>query len=272
MDIIKQAKAMFSGVSLEHISDTEKCLADIKRFNCEIGSMTELNCDICHNKGIVAIVNENDNTRWKTKECSCMSMRTGIRRINASGLGDMLKNMTFNTYTDKEPYQSHIKHIAKSYVSNKNQNKWFYIGGQTGAGKTHICTAISGEFLKRGRIVRYMLWRDESVRLKAHVNDDNYGLMIATLKDIDVLYIDDLFKLKNNGDITTGDFNLAFEIINSRNYSNKTTIISCERTIEDLRDIDEALAGRIYSQCGDNHEYAINIRLDPKKNFRFKYA
>ena len=42
-----------------------------------------------------------------------------------------------------------------------------FIGGQVGAGKTHLCTAMVGEFLKRGISAKYMLWRDDALKLKA---------------------------------------------------------------------------------------------------------
>lgn len=48
---------------------------------------------------------------------------------------------------------------------------------------------------------------------------------------------------------TDKDINLAFELINHRYLdSTKSTIISSERTMEELMSIDEALGGRIYEK------------------------
>ena len=47
------------------------------------------------------------------------------------------------------------------------------------------------------------------------------------LKNINVLYIDDFFKLIDNYS-KEEDLNIAYEIINSRYLSDKITIISCE--------------------------------------------
>ena len=95
------------------------------------------------------------------------------------------------------------------------------------------------------------------------------------LKTVEVLYIDDLFKPIRgaNGQITPpsyADIRLAMEIINYR-YNNPVliTIISGERTIDELLYLDEALAGRI-SQLSKEGGYCINLAKDGKKNWRMK--
>ena len=107
------------------------------------------------------------------------------------------------------------------------------------------------------------------------IKDDNFngGKLIEYYKDVDVLYIDDLFKTgKAYGEEvqkpTAGDINLAFEIINSRVAQNKKTIISSESTIFELFDIDEAVAGRIKQMCG---AYCISISKDAGKNYRKRF-
>lgn len=64
--------------------------------------------------------------------------------------------------------------------------------------------------------------------------------------------------------------NAAFEIINYR-YNNQDliTIISSERTLTDLLDIDEAIAGRIAEKSKPGG-YCINLNKDTKKNWRMQ--
>ena len=117
-----------------------------------------------------------------------------------------------------------------------------------------------------------MLWRDEAGRLKSLVNDEEYGDTIAEYKEVDVLYIDDLFKTGKSADRkfqmpTQGDINLAFEILNNRAMSGKTTIISTECTLPELIEIDEAIAGRIKQMSGD---YCMSIAKDRNKNYRLR--
>ena len=95
------------------------------------------------------------------------------------------------------------------------------------------------------------------------------------LKKTDVLYIDDLFKGGKGEDgkykpPTAADINAAFEIINYR-YNNPelVTIISSERTLVELNDIDEAIAGRIAERSKESG-YCINLKPDKKRNWRMK--
>lgn len=68
------------------------------------------------------------------------------------------------------------------------------------------------------------------------------------LKKVKVLYIDDFFK----GSVTSGDINLAFELLNSRYISpDKITIISSELTIEQILKYDAAIGGRIAERAGE---------------------
>ena len=64
--------------------------------------------------------------------------------------------------------------------------------------------------------------------------------------------------------------NLAFEIINYRcNQPELITIISSERTLAELVEIDEAVAGRI-AQRSKNNGYCINLNRDARKNWRMR--
>ncbi len=114
-----------------------------------------------------------------------------------------------------------------------------------------------------------MLWRDEAVELKANIlNQLEYSTRINILKNIQVLYIDDLFK-QGNMQYTkpsSADINLVFEIINYRyNMPNLVTILSSEYMIEDIAKFDEAIAGRIYERCGN---YCMGLIDDGTKNYR----
>ena len=104
------------------------------------------------------------------------------------------------------------------------------------------------------------------------VNEPEYEEKLDFYKNVDVLYIDDLFKTgRSSSEVkqrpTQADINLAFEILNARYIRKKITIISSECTISDLIDIDEAIAGRIKQKCG---EFCININPDRNKNYRLK--
>lgn len=255
--------------------EREKFRAD--SYNRTEGAMDEVDgyhCDVCHNKGMVMRAGQDGRGGWTTfsGECKCMAIRRTIRRMQRSGLKNIIRDYTFDKFQTPEEWQKTIKEAAQEYA--QRPEGWFFIGGQSGAGKSHICTAICREFLLGGREVKYMLWRDDIVQLKGAVTDaEQYGRMMDHYKQIDILYIDDLFKTGKGLDgakqhPTAADVNAAFEILNFRyNDPKKLTIISSECTIDDILDIDEAVGGRIFERAK-----AFSLRPDKSRNYRLRGA
>ena len=232
------------------------------------------NCNICKNKGYVFKVVEHENGTYShvCADCKCAEIRRSIMRMKRSGLKDIIKDYTFDKFEAVEPWQKALKSAATDYA--KKPEGWFYLGGQSGCGKTHLCTAICREFLVEGKQVIYMLWRDDIAKLKSLALDgEERQKMIERFKRAEVLYIDDLFKTGRNPDgyepkPTAADVNAAFEIINYR-YNNPSllTIISSELNEDDLLDIDEAVGGRIFERSK-----SISIAKDRSRNYRIRKA
>lgn len=249
-------------------------------YNATPGTLHEedgYHCGLCKNKGYIAYVGGPDSFGLPAeyiKPCKCCKIRNAIRRLTRSGLHDVTKRYTFDGYQSNTPWRQAIKEKGLQYCQ-EDGGAWFFIGGQSGAGKTHICTAIAVQLIRQGQEVRYMVWRDEAPRIKGLVNEpDKYTALMKELKEVDVLYIDDLFK---DGKDKEGQYNrpspadvkLAFEIINYRyNNAHLPTIISSDRTLMELIDIDEPLAGRIAEKS--KPDYCINIRPDTGKNWRLQ--
>lgn len=269
----------------EHGSDSmteceyEQSKAD--RYNRGIGNLNATdgyNCDLCLNRGYIAAVYHNEQYGYYSQQlvpCKCLHIRQAVKRLNRSGLKNVVRDYTFDRYTAEESWQKAIKSAAERFCRDESRN-WFFIGGQSGAGKSHICTAIAVYYIRKGLDTKYMLWRDEITRIKTSITEpEQYAAMMEELKETDVLYIDDLFKTGKdpNGKMmlpTAADVNAAFEIINYRyNDPKLITIISSERTLTDLTAIDEAIAGRIAERSKDGG-YCINLKHDPARNYRLK--
>lgn len=253
---------------------TAKC-TDKTQHECDVmnsirGNLTGYDCPKCLNRGTVFKV---DGNYIVSCECECMKIRRSVWNIEKSGIKELLSRCTFDNFQTTEEWQKDLKSGARTFITD-HIGKWFYTGGQVGCGKTHICTAICGELLKQGKAVRYMLWRDEVVKLKSAVNDlEEYQRLITPWKTVPVLYVDDFFKTGDTEDgqkkrPTQGDINAAFEILNYR-YINQdlVTIISSERSIDDLLECDEATGSRIYQRTKD---YCFYFRPDKRKNWRLR--
>ena len=183
-------------------------------------------------------------------ECECAVKRRNALRIKRSGLADVMSRYTFEAYKTPDKQTAAIKAAALRYVA-ESRGEWFVIVGRPGSGKTHVCTAIIGKLIEGGKNCKYMLWRDEVRELKALVNDNSaYRERMNLLKNVDVLYIDDFFKGRT---VSDGDLNVAFELLNARYNARKRTIISGERTIGAIMDIDEAIGSRIYERSKNGY-------------------
>ena len=109
-----------------------------------------------------------------------------------------------------------------------------------------------------------MLWRDESARIKALLNEPEGVERMRDLKTAPVLYIDDLFKGAERP--TQGDLNIAFELLNYRyNDERLYTIISTEKLLDELIAIDEAIGSRIAER---SKGHRVQINRDPTRNWR----
>lgn len=241
---------------------------EVLSYNNRSGELLGYDCPICKNKGLVAYLK---NEYIFYKECDCLRSRNSLSRLVSSGLGNLLELYTFDRYTTDFDWQKAVKQKAIDFVDGNG--KCFCMFGVSGSGKSHLCTAISKELMLKGYNLKYMVWLDECIKLKQNrMNSEWYSKTMNLLKNVDVLYIDDFFKGDNNGQPTSADINIALEIINYRYNKSRTTnkrmitIISSEKTMQDLIEIDEALAGRIRELAEDN---LITI-TGKDKNYRFK--
>lgn len=241
---------------------------------CSTDSTPEYQCYECHDTGWIDILDENGN-RF-VRKCACRLAREAEQRMKDSGLGDALKEQTFESFRTDTALQEHMKRVAGEYVVtlfdkwDDQRRPWFYVGGNPGSGKTHICTAICGEILRHNVGVKYMQWLSDSRRLKYANDAQVYEDALDDYINPTVLYIDDLLKQKyaENPVFTEADIKIAFTILNARYLMNKPTIISSEwDLINQLLPADEGVFSRVYERSKD---FTIRISRDIKNNFRIE--
>lgn len=231
----------------------------VKAYNSSKGSLTGYDCSECLNKGYIAKIK---NGCEVMAECKCIKIRSTLDRIKKSGLENQLKDCTFANFRTDSEWQRQMKAAAAGFL--KSNSIGFFIGGQSGCGKTHLCTAIIGNFIKQGLSARYFVWREDSTILKAMVNDPEYTERMNEFKNAGVLYIDDLFKQK---EVKDADIKLAFELIDYRLRKKLKTVISTELNEDALMECDEGLASRILQM---SKGFRLIIPYDRNKNYRLR--
>lgn len=200
-------------------------------------------CTKCNDLGYV-ILKRNDGTEY-AKECGCKKIKKQKERMEKSGILESdIKNIDdFKTFDNQNLKKLKLKAIDYCKNFNDFKNSILFFGG-SGKGKTMLGLAISKKIMENYPVL-YMPYREDIVKLKRMIIKDEYTGMINDYKSISVLFIDDLFK----GKISESDINIMYEIINYRYTKKLPMIISTEKTIDELVEIDEAIAGRIVEMC-----------------------
>lgn len=248
----------------------------VARENARDGRLNEADgydCPRCLNKGYVVGTREYDGV-WQDYQatCSCMRTRRSLMNIKRSGLEHVMNDYTFERFKTDTALRKRMHDVATLFIeSGAAQGRWLAYLGASGAGKTMICSAVAIALMKDCKELTYMLWKDDARRIKKD-NIDGHGDLIERYKSVEILYIDDLFKTGKVGTAyqmpTAADIGIAFEILNARAYRKLVTIISSESMIDELFNIDAAVAGRIKQMCGEHDEYLVNIPRGPGVNFR----
>lgn len=230
-----------------------------KYYNSIPGDLKFYDCKKCLNKGVIEYIT--DDYSESCKVCSCMKIRSCYQAMANSGITqEAIERMTFDSFKESEhEWQTRLKHTAIRYAES-DLSKWLLLSGQSGCGKTHLCTAVSKWLMENGRQVKYVLWHDAVRKLAGNkYNVEVYDKYMDGLRNADVLYIDDMFKSEKT------EKGIAFEIINARYISRKPTIISTELSLSDIEIIDPAISSRIYELSSG---FIAQVKADSSRNYR----
>lgn len=243
-------KANFKASDRPEMSEYEYRQWRLKTENASSGDLTD--CPICHGKGDISVV---VGSEIQAKTCECIAERNNAIKMKASNVTNKKKKYTLDTFHTHTEHHKKMKATAVDYLK---KGHWLYIGGQVGVGKTHLGISVARELIHQGYGGLYMMWRTEIAKIKA--GEDRY-LEVKRFTDVEVLYIDDLFK----AGATQADIGIAFDILNERQEEGKKTIISCEYSIKELGQIDQAIAGRIVENAG---EHVLSVERGNNKDER----
>jgi DNA replication protein DnaC len=248
----------------------------VSKPDCEYhrrGFCRECTCDKCVGGFLIEEWREALRRGEQTgpRECDCVKAARSRKRLRDAGLERLAERCTFDSFLTDKPWQEAMKKAAQDYLAVCREQS-FFLSGQSGCGKTHLCTALCNEIIRRGGSLRYFRWVKDGTRLKQLVTerDGGYDKEIAALIKTPYLYIDDLFKQE----LTAADIRLAYEILGGRCNKGRPVILSSERSLEYIRAArggdGEAVAGRIFESCGRG-KYCLELS-GAEKNMRFQGA
>lgn len=234
----------------------------------------EYYCKDCNNVGETFRIEEikcPDRTLYTVRhdKCSCVKIHKEYQRITASGVSVDFNKLTFDNFVATEDWQQRMLSRIAEFVTD-TEARMLFVGGQSGCGKSHLCTAAFTEIMRQGRGGTYIPWIEFVGRLKAtQLDNELRNELLIPAKTNGIVYIDDLFKpIQGNASATGTDIRIAYEILNYRYIGGKKTIISSEMHIKEILALDEALGGRIAEMAGT--KYMLNIKKDSARNYRLR--
>ncbi|MFD1179653.1 ATP-binding protein [Paenibacillus puldeungensis] len=228
----------------------ERLRASTKRQTSESSATKNLQgsykCEYCKDTGDVWI------DTWTLRECNhcnARKMQDIQRKIKAAQITDEFKSKTFKSFevSDRPEQIKEAKKVAQSYVLafpkiRKDKQNGIALMGNPGCGKTHLLAAVSNNLLDNGVEVFYFPWV-EGMKELTNADFEEKQEIIQRMQKCEVLFLDDLFK--GRGKPTDYQFETAWAVLNYRYLNNLPIMVSTERSISDLLDIDEAMGSRI---------------------------
>ena len=191
-------------------------------------------CPLCNDSGFV-----------DTKMCICMKKKLVEAGFEASGMGNLLREQSFENF-DLTYYQSdpaalrrmeqilaRMRYYTETFEAGKSGNLVLF--GGTGLGKTHLSSAVARRVIERGCDVFYvsavsMLSDFERERFGNSAGGET-GVGTDRYFSCDLLIIDDLGTEVNNQFTTS----VLYNLINTRLNKRQSTIINTNLTQDEFR-------------------------------------
>jgi DNA replication protein DnaC len=233
---------------------------------------TQYKCPICHDSGWKIIIR--DDGREACRPCECLKQKKAISALKNSGIAEAFQDRTLDNYIPKNEVQadalSRSKRFVEIFGKYDNMHMNFMLMGQNGAGKTHLSVGIANALIKKNVLVRYVTFQDLLATFANAKKEKDLYKVINQYKDAELLVIDDIFRTtirEWNGQKNPlmSHIDTMFQIIDYRYFKKKGIVVTCEKTIEELRNMDRAITGRLVEYARGN----IVEFKDPKLDHRF---
>lgn len=233
--------------------------------NCKVEQDTHYDCPICEDKGYTFKTDEHGYE--VAVPCKCLAKKQSIQKMNRSGLTEVFKQKTINSFKTDKKWQIEAKFKVKQYIEDflkKGSNAGLILSGQPGSGKTHLGIGTMLELINNNIGCVYKEYLSMLTNLKqTSMDETDYLRELEKYTNPTVLFLDDFLK----GEPTVADRKYIYKVINTRYLKGMPIIISTEKGIKEILEFDEAVGSRIVEMAQNN---IITFPRGIENNYRLR--
>lgn len=222
----------------------------------------QYDCSECRDTGYINILNSK-NEFIRAEKCKCFKQQLIEERYKNSNLSNLLESQNMNNFdlnifsedivkgercSAKERIIEILDEVT-NFINNFNEKntKSLLLYGNTGLGKTYMCSCISKRLIDKGYTVLYQMSGDlmEITLDKKFERSPENSKKYEDIFECDLLIIDDL----GTEPINNATIPEMFSIINKRLIMNKKTVISTNLGLAKIIEIySERIGSRIIEE------------------------
>lgn len=199
-------------------------------------------CDKCKDQGYI---NE--------KMCSCLRNALITKQLEASGVGQLISNQSFENFSlDMYPKETreqmaclltYLKRYAEQF--EKEKDNLLFVGG-TGLGKTHLSTALAKAIIEKGYYVVY----ETATNIFSDFENDRFRDRYAGEEPVSTKYMEcDLLIIDDLGTEVVTNFTVSclYNLINTRLNKKLPIILSTNLNSEEIRKLyNDRITSRLF--------------------------